>query len=96
MWISKEEWRQVREKINNLENAVARLEFDTQIWVSKKKYQGIFGQGRVLTIGNFRQSDNITLKAILELLLKKLNLKIDYKECQPPATTLVKQPKEEG
>jgi hypothetical protein len=80
-WFNKARINHLSEKINRLEQVVARLEYETQIWKPEAPtYNGSPLKGYVcskqISLGGFRGSDHILLGDIVKLLLDKLGYEI--------------------
>lgn len=81
MWVKKEVIKDLNAKIRRLEDAVARLECDTQLWkADPPEYAGVPVYGYVssksISVGNFRGADHILLVDIVKLLLDKLGYEL--------------------
>ena len=74
------------QRIDALENAIARLEYQTQIWVPYNKENGVYG--RSMTLGNFRRPDNVLLKKVVELLMDKLGVSLELTQPTQSNATL--------
>ena len=71
MWISKKELIEIKTRLRELEHTVARLEYDTQIWITSG-----YTYGKPFIIGEFRGNDNVLLSEIIRKILDHLKLKI--------------------
>ena len=74
------------QRIDALENAIVRLEYQTQIWVPYNKENGVYG--RSMTLGNFRRPDNVLLKKVVELLMDKLGVSLELTQPTQSNATL--------
>ena len=85
MWVRKSSWDRLVRKVDILENVVANLEHDTQIWVTPTEsmpnsggWQGYgVGWGKSISLGNFRGQEHILLSTIIQLLLNKLGFTLE-------------------
>jgi hypothetical protein len=73
MFISKNELENMRYKLTALENAVARLEMDTQMWYPNYP---IGYTSKAVTLGNFRGNDHILLVDIVKKIMDHIGINI--------------------
>jgi hypothetical protein len=81
MWGNKERIKYLDCKIKSVEDAVARLEYNTQVWMpDPPMLNGIpvvgYCRSKELSIGSFCGSDHILLVDIVKILLDKLGYEI--------------------
>lgn len=91
MWISKEELACMKTRLRELEHTVAKLEYDTQVWIKTTPRETCDSYGRPLIIGEFRRTDNILLPALIQKIIDHLKLKIEYQQPQKQEQFILKK-----
>jgi hypothetical protein len=76
MWVSKRKFDNLTTRVTDLEGYIAQLQCDTQLWIPDKEIP----QYRIISIGNFRQRDNILLTDVIKKLIEYLGIKIERPE----------------